>query len=625
MTRFEAIIGNTRIFELILEDFFKGWPGSHDVMPAEDPKVRLFKRHENFAEFCKEIRNTEWGARLCLQCDADHAAEAATKGEPISYICHAGLLDIAVPIIVDGKLVATIFCGQSRSWNETEEQEGQRRIRETERKLGFQPGELRTLREKTPQVSEEQVKDVKSKLWEVATYVSTLGSGKVEAEKAKRELAYRFRESEAIQEVMRGLAEIVDDLDKFWRKLDGALTSICNTIGATYGALITCEKPPGLSKPRAIVRSVANLPSEFIGKTYNSCDPVLLEVLQEMRPKTVKFHAHSGKGTLCHDIFLLCGTQERLAEIALVPLKLDSEREGVMIFSLSSASERDLAYSPSVKHEFNLLTQAGAQIATAYQNCQLYRSRRRLAEVQSLWLENVSHQLLSPLNEILGQAENLSRSFRRWQQDKPERIDNTLEILMGLSHWAARLASNFAWVARAEQYIGALNLQVEDNMVGRLIGYAISVQGTAREWHLLRVRVDRDSVMSLNGKVQIDRKFFNQAVLNLLDNAVKYANARTEVLIHASLSGLWARIHITSYGIPIKADEVEKVFEREYRSEAAKAKYAVGTGIGLTIARDIIRLHGGELSVEPSIEASRGWKTTFTITLPIQEQLEEEN
>jgi ligand-binding sensor protein len=109
MTRFEEIIGNTRMFEIVLDNFFKGWPGSHDVMPAEDTDLRLFRKYENFADFCKMVRSTEVGKRSCMQCDAEHASESAQRREPMSYICHAGLLDIAVQIIVDGKLLATIF------------------------------------------------------------------------------------------------------------------------------------------------------------------------------------------------------------------------------------------------------------------------------------------------------------------------------------------------------------------------------------------------------------------------------------------------------------------------------------------------------------------------------------
>lgn len=142
-------------------------------------------------------------------------------------------------------------------------------------------------------MTEKQLKDVKSKLWQVATYVSTLGSRKAEADNAKQQLAYRLKESEAIQEVMHSLAEIVNDLDKFWRKLDRALASICSIIGATYSVLLTWEKAPDLSKSRIVIRSIANLPTQFIGRIYDRYDPILLEVLQEMKPQALEFRAHS--------------------------------------------------------------------------------------------------------------------------------------------------------------------------------------------------------------------------------------------------------------------------------------------------------------------------------------------
>lgn len=625
MTSFEEIISSPRIFKIILERFLKEWPGSYDIIPDDNRILRLFKKAEEFNQFCNKIQSIAKGIDLCNQFDEELSTRAYNEEKPIYSLCHAGLVGIVVPIIVDGKAVASIRCGRCRSAEDLEEFKGKLLTENIEKELGFETNELLELRNKIPQVSKEQVDDAKSNLWEVATYVSSLGSHKVRAEKAEKQLLYRLKENEAVLKVMQGLSEHIDNLDIFWKKLNSILRGVGTGIGATHGVFITCDKAPPLIKAKVHVRSVVNLPQDFIKRTYDSCDPILLEVIKQMQPKIMKMSQHPLNGSLCGDILTQCSIGGKPDRFALVPVKLSSESEGVMIFFFSRKQEENTDLS--IDSILNLLTQAGAQITTAYENCQLRKSRKWLTSLHSEWLENVSHQLLSPMNEILGQVENLSRSFRKWHQDKPQRIDNTLETLMELSIWAARLANNFAWIARAKEHVCDLCLKVEYDLCGRLIGYARNVQGLAMINDIHKVHVDKDSVRLLNGKVKIDRRFFKQAVLNMLDNAVKYSYKETNVLIDAIESDSYAQIRITNYGIPVKAEEVEKIFEREYRSEAAEARYKVGAGIGLTIARDIIRLHGGSLSVEPSKSTNLGWKTTFTIQLPIiiQKQVEKES
>jgi two-component system sensor histidine kinase SenX3 len=130
--------------------------------------------------------------------------------------------------------------------------------------------------------------------------------------------------------------------------------------------------------------------------------------------------------------------------------------------------------------------------------------------------------------------------------------------------------------------------------------------------------VDSESVKILNSRIAIDNKMFKQAVTNLLDNAVKYSNYKTDVLIDSNLSAAYGYINITNFGIPLTPSDVEKIFERYYRTEAAKERYVIGSGIGLEIAREILRLHGGDLVAKPSIHTAAGWKTTFVISLPLK-------
>ena len=180
------------------------------------------------------------------------------------------------------------------------------------------------------------------------------------------------------------------------------------------------------------------------------------------------------------------------------------------------------------------------------------------------------------------------------------------------------MAKNFAWVANDHKQPRNLKLRLEVDVPGKLIGFARDVQGFAKTRGITSVHVDDEFVMQLNNRIAFDIKLFRQAVTNLLDNAVKYANTNTEILLNASLTPEWGNINISNYGIPLKEDEIEKIFERYYRTEAAKQRSIIGSGIGLGIAREILHLHKGDLLALPSVPTALGWKTVFVISLPLK-------
>lgn len=615
-TKFEEIIGNPKMFKVILDEFFRDRPGAYDIMPVERPRNRQFKDHTRIVKFCQKVRSTKEGFNRCMNCDIENAEKAKKDAKPLHYMCHAGLMDIAVPIIVENELVATIFCGQSISNDEKSQDEAIRRTSTTELELGYTKGELLKLREVVPVLSKEQAEEVKNKLWEIATFFSDLGSSRLAAERAKRDLSYRLRETEAVQEILLELSNIVDDVEKFWKRLDVVLQKICVIIGADFGLFVTCETPALNGENKGLVRSLANLPTSLLG-SFLICDPKIAKALRDMSPIIESISDELLSGDFVIKMRERLSTQGKQSKMAIVPVRLEPEHEGAMIFFVPNY--KDVSRGLEIKEELSLLTQAGTQIATAYGNCLLYQKQKELAEIQNDWLEDVSHQILAPITGILGQAENLSRSFRTWRNTNPQRIENTLENLVELSNWATRMARNFAWVAKGQKnhFDMNMNMMLEEDVPGRLIGYARNVQGLARTSDVYKVHVDSDSVKQLNGKIVIDNKLFKQAVTNLLDNAVKYADPKTDVVIDASMSQKHGFIKITNYGIPILESEVKKVFDRYYRTESAKEKYSVGSGIGLGIAREIMHFHSGNLTVSPSVKTEEGWRTTFVISLPL--------
>jgi signal transduction histidine kinase len=347
--------------------------------------------------------------------------------------------------------------------------------------------------------------------------------------------------------------------------------------------------------------------------TFNSHTAISVA---EIQPITIDLQREDAFSDFLKELEKTYPNKDLVDKAAVIPVRLDPEHLGAMILFILSS--RDIIGGVAIKDEVSLLTQAATQIATAYGNCILYEKQKELADIQNEWLENVSHQILAPINGILGQTENLSRQFRVWQKSNPQRIDNTLITIVELSDWATRMAKNFAWAAQGVNRQREIAMRLEDDVPGRLIGYARNVQGLARTQGISRVHVDIDSVKWLNSRIVIDNKLFKQAVMNLLDNAVKYASRKTEVTLMASISTIYGCINVIDYGLPIREYEVEEIFNRYYRTKEAREIYSVGSGIGLGIAREIMRLHGGDLVVTPSIQTDMGWKTTFVISLPLK-------
>jgi signal transduction histidine kinase/ligand-binding sensor protein len=615
-TKFEQIIDNPTIFKIILDEFFHDWPGSYDVMPVENHDERFFKNHEKFAEFCQKVRSKEEGNKRCMGCDIEFSRQAKKQGKPKYYMCHAGLMDIAVPIIVGDELIATIFCGQSRPWDERLEEKALALSSKTEKELGLKDGELLELRAKAPIISLAQIEDLKSRLWEVATYVSRLGSSKLEAEKARRDLAYRLFETEAIQEILLELSGALYDVETFWKKLENALDKICQIVGASFGLFATCEKSVDKEGVVGKIKSSSAIPRSIGNLVYLSCSPRISQTIAEMQPSIIDVNEEHVFFDFLDKFKLQYPENNPIDKIAIIPVRLDPENLGAVILFLSK--KQDVSKSLDLRDELSLLSQTATQIATVYGNCVLYERQKELANIQSEWLENVSHQIIAPINGILGQAENLSRYYKTWQKNAPHKIDNTVITLTELADWANRMARNFAWVASATSHPLALNLRLEDDLLGKLIGYARNVQGAAKARGIYKVHVDIDSVKALNNRVVIDSKMFKQAITNLLDNAVKYSNFKTEVSIESSMSKTHGYIYITNFGIPLTVNDVDKIFDRYYRTEVAKERYVIGSGIGLEIAREIMRMHGGDLIAKPSMQTAAGWKTTFVVSLPLK-------
>ena len=227
----------------------------------------------------------------------------------------------------------------------------------------------------------------------------------------------------------------------------------------------------------------------------------------------------------------------------------------------------------------------------------------RLERIRRDFVANVSHELRTPLTAIRGYAETLlegaleddenNRRFVEIIKAHAIRLNNISSDLLTLSELEAGRA-------RPEPETVSVRAAVESAV--RTLESEARLRGVS----LVCGRIEDAQVLG-------DRLQIEQAMVNLLDNAVKFNRPKGEVLVEVTRAADGrVRITITDTGIGIPHDDLPRIFERFYRVDKARSREVGGTGLGLSIVKHIIERMNGSVSVESQL----GKGSTFTLSLP---------
>jgi len=214
---------------------------------------------------------------------------------------------------------------------------------------------------------------------------------------------------------------------------------------------------------------------------------------------------------------------------------------------------------------------------------------------------DASHELKTPLTIMRGEIESALRSGL----NSPE-TDNLLDSLLGQTQRLSTITENLLLLSRADAR--ALSLKKE------AIDFSALCQDVVEDAEILGMRRKIDTKAEISSEVIVwaDKSYVRQALLNLLDNAIKYNFESGAVSISLTKSGSLAIFRIANTGQEIPKDRETSVFERFYRADASRAGDVVGSGLGLSICREIALAHGGHIWLE---RTEPGW-TVFVLTLP---------
>jgi signal transduction histidine kinase len=288
-----------------------------------------------------------------------------------------------------------------------------------------------------------------------------------------------------------------------------------------------------------------------------------------------------------------------------VPLLSEDEVVGVLAVTRKTPGEFD----PEV---IRLLSTFANQSALAIQNARLFqdieeKSRQLEAASQhkSEFLANMSHELRTPLNAIIGFSEVLTE---RMFGDLNEKQEEYLKDISSSGTHLLSLINDILDLSKIEA--GRMELELTDFDLPTALENALTLvrERAGRRNIILQMRVDKRL-----GEVRADERKIRQVVLNLLSNAIKFTLEGGRIEVAAVPKDGLVEVSVSDTGVGIAPEEQEAVFE-EFRQVGTAEKKAEGTGLGLTLCRKFIELHGGRIWVKSQV----GEGSTFTFTIPVR-------
>jgi len=239
----------------------------------------------------------------------------------------------------------------------------------------------------------------------------------------------------------------------------------------------------------------------------------------------------------------------------------------------------------------------------------LFLSNRALVPARLAWanqqhfIADASHELRTPITLMRADAEVLLRGRQRMETEDAD----LLEDIVAEAHHMANIATNLLTLARLDT--GAAHQEHEVIDLTKLAKEAVQRVQALAEQRDITVQIEQSTALYVIG----DPMQLEQAVLGLLDNAVKYNRQGGHVTARTLAQDKQALLEVRDTGIGIAAEHLPHLGERFYRVDKARSREAGGTGLGLSIARGIAVAHGGRLSL--SSVPDQG--TTVTLTLPL--------
>ncbi|MBF0429920.1 MAG: PAS domain-containing protein [Fibrobacteria bacterium] len=230
---------------------------------------------------------------------------------------------------------------------------------------------------------------------------------------------------------------------------------------------------------------------------------------------------------------------------------------------------------------------------------------KQLENIRRDFVANVSHELKTPITSIKGAVETLNDGamqnpkdaarFLKMIAQNGERLHQIIEDLLSLS--------------RIEQNSEEGKVEREPTSVQKIVENAIN----ACDMKALNKHIQIMSEFESDCELPVNPQLMEEAVINLIDNALKYSNDKKTIRVRVTAQDGECRISVIDQGSGISDEHLPRLFERFYRVDKARSRKIGGTGLGLAIVKHILQVHKGHVSVESEV----GKGSSFTLHLPL--------
>lgn len=228
-----------------------------------------------------------------------------------------------------------------------------------------------------------------------------------------------------------------------------------------------------------------------------------------------------------------------------------------------------------------------------------------LAKMKSDFVSTISHEFKSPLTSIRQLAEMLQTG----RVPSEERRQKYYDTLLEQSERLSLLTDNVLNFAKMEE--GRKEFEFEKADIGALLKEVVSAvqDRVSHEDFEIQLKIE-NSLPS----IMADSAAISQSITNLIDNAIKFSGKAKKIVVKSFTEDLYLVISVQDFGIGIKKEELNKVFDRFYRGGDELTRTVKGSGLGLTLVKQIVEAHHGKVHVE----SEPGQGSTFSMKLPFR-------
>ena len=288
-----------------------------------------------------------------------------------------------------------------------------------------------------------------------------------------------------------------------------------------------------------------------------------------------------------------------------VPLEARGRVLGALTIGMSESNRRyesaDLPLAEDLAH----------RIAAAIDNAQLYRAAQDSIRMRDIFFSVAAHELRTPLTSLLGYTQLVERRAER-ASTISDRDRQALRVVADQATRLSKMVTSLLDISRLQ--LGQLSIEPMPLDLGALAARLVEETRPLLSQHSIEY-IGTCAATVISG----DELRLEQAIQNLIQNAVKYSPDGGAIIVQVECDDTRASVAVTDSGIGIPPDALSQLFQRFYRAPNVDPQHISGLGVGLYVVKELVDLHGGTIDVSSDV----GVGSTFTLSFPLLAQPEE--